>query len=394
MHFKTPTELWNQWTQLCQKQFDSKNQFGISIGLELEFFLMKNGNPVNLTESQTFMAALCDKISLSKLNTSIEEEELEGKKCISKVKFPTTKTSWAYVCYEYPPHLMEISFSYHFNLTPLESEVAFLMETVTSTARSVGLEAEFAPILSKEQLKSVVAIDNELHRQLRTSRIQLLADGPYASETHLADFPSYLAAFHVHVGGYEWWKDEKLIENIYRLEPYVMLEAKGISYKERWDHYLKVFHSFPLVGFPATPSWSLAWWITQLFVTSYQRQKEKLKNIFGLNKLRDLQLIRPRAIGTIEFRGDAAQGTTDDMMRLAALRLGQYLLAMRGLPPTVLPYASARELWLEQMEAGRYLDETARDEILKLIEIELRRRGLGEEKYLHPHKKKNVGRTA
>lgn len=221
----------------------------------------------------------------------------------------------------------------------------------------------------------------------------MLLDGPFAEELHLADFPSYLAAFHVHVGGYEWWKDDTFIENIYRLEPYLMLEASGIDYKERWDHYLKVFHHFPLVGFPKTEAWSFQWWITQLFVTSYQKQKDKLKSVSALNKLRDLQIIRPRAIGTIEFRGDAAQSNTYDMLRLAALRLGQYLVAMRTLPTSIPPYSQSREIWNKQMLRGQYLETKTRFEVLELIETELKRRGLGEEKYLYSTTAK-TGRSA
>lgn len=394
MSFKTPTELWGQWQQLCQSQFDLKNQFGVTVGLELEFFLLNaQGNPVTLSESQKFMRSLESFISKDKKGVTVEHEELGGKECISKVKFPTSKTSWTYVCYEYPPHLLEVSFSYHLNLTPLEQEVDFILKTIKAVAIEVGLTAQFSPTLSKEQRSSMHLVDNELQKSLKTSRIQMLEEGPFADEIHLADFPSYLAASHVHVGGHEWWKDPQFVENLYRIEPYVMLEAKGINFKERWEHYLKVFHNFPLVGFPKTRQWTLDWWITQLFVTSYQRQKEKLKDHRGLNKLRDLQVIRPRAIGTIEFRSDAAQANTADLMYLAALRFGQFLLAMKTLPHSIPGYEKSYDLWYTQLRDNQYQSEKTRAEVMQLIEMELRRRGLGEEKYLHPMKNK-LGKSA
>lgn len=394
MSFKTPTELWGQWQELCQSQFDLKNQFGITVGLELEFFLLNaKGNPVTLSESQTFMKALESFISKDKKGVTVEHEELDGKECISKVKFPTSKASWTYVCYEYPPHLLEVSFSYHLNLTPLEHEVDFILKTLKLVASEVGLIAHFAPTITKEQRSTMNLVDNELQKSLKTSRIEMLQDGPFADEIHLADFPSFLAASHVHVGGYEWWKDPQFINNLYRLEPFVMLEAKGMNFKERWEHYLKVFYNFPLVGFPQTKKWTLDWWITQLFVTSYQRQKDKITDHRGLNKLRDLQVIRPRAIGTVEFRSDAAQTNTSDIMYLAALRLGQFLLAMNELPRSIPDYEQSKTAWFTQLRDNHYQSETERSEVMKLIELELRRRGLGEEKYLH-HIKSKMGKSA
>jgi hypothetical protein len=394
MDFKNAQELLQKWEELCESQHSAKNQNKTTIGAEIEFFLMdSNHHPVTLQQSQIFMHALKTRFNATKKDVKTEFEDLEGQLCLSKVKFPSTSRSWTYVCYEYPPHLLEVSFAFHENLLDLHYEVRSVIDTIHSTASECRLIANFSPKLTEEEKRRMHTVDNALQKKLHASRVKMVKEGPYSSELDLANFPSYLAATHVHIGGHKWWNDEKFIDNLYRLEPYFMHEATGIDFKERWDHYHKVFHHFALVGFPKTSTWTMDWWIRELFDTSYQMQKETISSSLGLNKLRDLQIIRPRAIGTIEFRSDAAQQGAGEIMHLAALRLGQYLLALEELPCWLPGYELARKLWNNQMQLGHDLDVTNKDMLLELIHRALQKRGMGEEKLLQFSPKK-IGKTA
>jgi hypothetical protein len=377
--FENWTELSKVWKELCQAQYDAKNRDGLSIGLELEFFLLdSNQSPVGLESSQAFLHSLLT-LYQSRGHVNIEEEILNGKKCLSRIKCPIGSTAWNSIGYEYPPHMLEVSLSYHPSLVTLKAELKSFLEDASRCAEALGLTICLQASLNEKQQSEMQRIENSTQRVLRQSRLEMLESGPFASEHKVADFPAYLAATHFHIGGYQWWNIPGFVENLYRLEPFVMLEAKGIGFKERWSNYLKVFHNFSLVGFPSTNSWTHDWWMEELFKTSYQRQQGSIDSAYALNKLRDLQVIRPRAIGTIEFRSDAAQSSCDEVMRLAALRLGQFLIAQKKLPDWIPSYAVSQKLWKLQMDIGKDLNEDLKSLVLSEIESQITQRGLGEE---------------
>ncbi len=395
MNFKGPEDLLLKWKELCQSQYSLKNLQGPTIGLELEFFLLdQNDLPVGLSKSQEYFSQLRKYHADLKQTVNYEEEILAEKKCISRVKLPTSDVAWTSVSYEYPPHFLELSLSYHGSLNKLHEELQNTLGFLQECAKGLNLKLGLCPILDKRQIAAIERIDNKAQKELRASRIRMINEGPHKGEEHWADFPSFLAATHIHVAGHRWWENEKFVENLYRLEPHLMLEANGMTFKERWNHYQKVFYNFPLLGFPHVKNWSMKWWFEQLFNLSYQTQKSSIATIHNLNKLRDLQVIRPRAIGTIEFRSDSAQSTPEKVMHLAALRFGQYLVAEENFDHTLpsLPnYEKSETLWHEQMNSNCILKPELKEDIFALIHKKLSERGNGDEKFLKMHK---AGKTS
>ncbi|HAZ11500.1 MAG: hypothetical protein A2X86_10980 [Bdellovibrionales bacterium GWA2_49_15] len=263
MNFQGPNDLFLKLKELCQSQFLLKNLSGPTIGLELEFFLLDQQNlPVGLTQSQEYLNQLLRDHADLKQTVNFEEEILVGKKCLSRVRLPTSELAWTSISYEYPPHFLELSLSYHGGLNELRDELLKTLNFLHECARERKLRLGLCPRLDQRQIAAIEKIDN---------------------------------------------------------------------------------------------------------------------------KLRDLQVIRPRAIGTVEFRSDAAQNTPEKIMNLAALRLGQYLLAMEDLDkilPELPNYEKSATLWHEQMDANYLLEPGLRDAIWKLIHHQLASRGKGDENFL------------
>ncbi|MBY0515910.1 MAG: hypothetical protein K2P81_03305 [Bacteriovoracaceae bacterium] len=381
--YHTWQELFKEWKILCENQFKQKKQESISIGLEIEFFLFDSKlNPIGLDDSQRFMKELENVLS-NKYKIKTETELLNGRECLTRIKCEKSSTTWDSIGYEYPPHLLELSLSYHSNLHALEVELKSYIQFIKDTSKKVGLKFVLKPKLNQKEISSLKSVENKQQGCLRESRLDMLNSGPFKSQTQLADFPSYLAATHFHIAGHKWWLDEKFVNRLYQIEPFLMNEAKGISIKERWQHYFAVFHSFPLVGMPDFKEWNFESWMKELFNKSYINQKKSIISPYDLNKLRDLQVIRPRAIGTIEFRSDAAQESIEGIMRLAAIRLGQYLLCLKELPIDLQSYSRSRELWIEQFDSLSEVKNSNKEYIFRLIRNELFLRSLGEEKFLN-----------
>ena len=131
-----------------------------------------------------------------------------------------------------------------------------------------------------------------------------------------------------------------------------MLEANCEFLKDRWSYYYKVFEKFPLLGFPNYVNWNRVQWYEDLYNFSYSDNPDS-----SIHKLRDLQIIRPRMFGTVEFRSDSSQSNIDSILNLSALRLGQFLLAAEGKNLQLPSYSEACRLWKEQLESGSYKNE-------------------------------------
>ena len=374
----------NQWISLCEEQYRKKNDGAYTVGLEIEFFLLDlEGRPVNLEASQCFMTNLLEYFKSKGGEVNTEKEELGGRKCLSRIKTPTAHNAWNSISYEYPPHMFEASFAFRSNLVDLKTDLEEFFEISKKVALECGCEFKVQPLLDEKQIESMTRLDNDLQYRLRKSRVLALEGGPDESNALLADFPSYLAATHIHIGGHKWWSDPKFVENLYRLEPFIMFEAKGITMKERWDYYFKVFRDFPLVGFPKVESWTIDWWLEELYINSYLPLKEEIKNRFQMNKLRDLQVIRPRAIGTVEFRSDSAQSTVSEIMNLVSMRLGQFLMAKNELPKEIPNYNESCKIWYDQFQSQVQLQKELGDQVYRRFLELVQMREKEEEKYMH-----------
>jgi hypothetical protein len=228
------------------------------------------------------------------------------------------------------------------------------------------------------------------------------------------NYAAVIAATQTHVGGTQWWKTKKFISNLYSFEPEILLISSSKSHSSRWAGYSAVFRGMPLVGFPDLPSWSMESWTKALFHSPLAGPEEaswsgrtladgtefpfKLEpspwDAF-LKSVRDMQIIRPKIFGTLEFRADPAQRDADNILAMAALRLGlcAYLIANPVDNSTSLPHLR-REWWstaMNEIPAAQHYSSAL--STIKCSQIGLSRRALNEEKFLRPILDRAIGRA-
>jgi hypothetical protein len=139
----------------------------------------------------------------------------------------------------------------------------------------------------------------------------------------------------------DWWTRPETVSALYVAEP----ENAMVAYAafaggaddvraHRWQGYLDVFKGLPLVYYPSFSPWTIDAWVEALLSTPLAGLHDASwsARLMGdvavadselpalLDDARDLQLIKPRMYGTIEFRGDPAQPTAVDIVRVASAR--------------------------------------------------------------------------
>ena len=384
INFDNQLQFLDYWVSHLNSKVPKKGYDSYKIGIELEFFLMnQSGSPVSLHQSQLFLSILKDLLLDDVSETRVEYEEINGLDCISALKPQFKKNAWVSIAYEYSPHLLEISFSPHHNLNELESEMIVIFQLLENASAKSGTILNFEKCLSDNNILKINEEINSKQANLKKSREDLLEASPFRDDKNLANFPAFIAATHVHLSGHHWLEDKDFVNRLYRLEPYVMLETGSTELKNKWEFYHKLFINFTLVGFPNFPEWKFENWASCLYKESYLKLDKSAP--LEIHKLRDLQAIRPRVFGTIEFRSDCASNTSQEILRLAAIRLGQFILATRTDSVIDIPsYQDSRLIWNSHLITGKYKDLKTHNLIMSKIKNILIERGLGEEIHLSP----------
>jgi len=307
--------------------------------------------------------------------------------------------------------MMEAAFSYFDDLHGLYGEVTATWQDLMTAATRSGLRIVSKPQIRPQQLEpSVAGLIDPKYRWLSASRRAMYVARGEPVDDAIVDFPSYIAATQTQIGGIRWWENERIVTALYRLEPDIQSAAYGLLCgsahdatklsKVRWTAYHSVFRGMPLLGFPDLPAWTFENWISALVESPLMGEETDqwtgftLRQVYDcdpnvpieklLERVRDLQIIKPKPFGTLEFRADPAAENPDKMIQLVALRLGQVLLAVQEAElPSALEYREARKRWYRQIaemdvsEAWRTIDR---------LRCVLEKRGRKEEKYLEsPH---------
>lgn len=371
----------------------------LTIGIEHEFFLMdkNSGLPVTHEQSQAFLK----KISEHEGWHIREKVEINGAPMISRVSWEQGQNRFTALKYDHHPHLLEVAFGYRENLWDLENdirafwdlgqEVAFLLGIFFHQSANLGIDSSHPRVTS--DLPEFVAL-----RSYREKLFEKRGQSP-----RLTNYAATIAATQTHIGGTRWWERENYVGNLYALEPLVLAHTSSLAcgdqpiekfLQNRWTGYNAVFSGYPLVGFPHLTHWNMKSWCEALLQSPlYGKVREEWagksllelghspfdnwKEFFG--SVRDLQVIRPRLFGTLEFRADPAQPDLDSIMAVAALRMGlSSWLLLRGSQVDLRP---AHQIWWESVTGSQVIrDET----ILEKAKLGLERRKLHEEKLLAP----------
>ncbi len=321
----------------------------LTIGVEHEFFLLRsNGEPADHNESQDFLH------QISKTNGwkiyQFQEDPSVGR-FIGRVS-KESEYGFCALKYDHHPHLLEIAFQYTDNLYKLNDEIKRTFANLNITAENLGLKISKNAFLDGTAPESTI----EEFVNLRGYRKKILERSNQQLKPSLYNYAASIAATQIHIGGTCWWENEKIVGDLYSLEPEALyfsyLEANSlIPFKEfmdrRWKGYKTVFKGYPLVGYPNINNWSFDSW-TESLVNSplfgpYKSAwagdswngvtiKPSLADPSWLLKsARDLSIIRPKIFGTLEFRADPSMQDAQSLMKLAALRLGLTNAVLNGL---------------------------------------------------------------
>jgi hypothetical protein len=313
------------------------------MGVEHEFFLLnENGSPVSFSESQTFL------ITISKLvdNDTFRESDVES---ISKISIASAAHGYAQIKYDHEPHLLEITTGYHDDLDSLNEELLGLFSLINKAVNELGFSISNTDFLDTPCTDPRIMRQTKEYENLRKFRRICNERIGKTLPVSLENYAAVIAATQTHIGGTELaWSDRpSLIHQLYMHESSILGWSNlGTNPKQRWSLYHAVYQHFPLTGFPKIEEWTLENWEAALLQspilcsdpsTNGSRLGEVLTDYSDseiskiIKNTRDLQIIRPKIFGTLEFRADPAQPTIERIMSLTALRLGISKAVVDGL---------------------------------------------------------------
>ena len=372
----------------------------LTVGLEHEFFLLRDGKPCSHGASQAFLSKLA---TIPGWHIQSVSEDAQFGKMIDRVSLDGNSGRFTAVKYDHHPHLLEVAFAYQNTAVELLELVTHTLLTLNQVAHSQGLAISTESVLDVRADDPSVVSPLSFFRNLRHYRSMLVhGNGPkeFRAAQGFENYAAVIAATQTHVGGIDWWKRPNLLNQLYSVEPLILPWAAlqcsdGFAsafqlLAKRWEGYRAVFAGFPLVGFPDLPSWSIDAWAEALLRspvcgTTADWYSSKTLAQIGLNpfndwkafftEVRDLQIIRPRFFGTLEFRSDPSQLDAQAICGLAALRLGLCSFFMGG-GRELSDFGSARKRWWDLIDRGF---QSADESVLENAKEGLASRGYGEE---------------
>ena len=375
---------------------------GLTIGLEQEFFLLQKSSksPATHEESQNFLLEISKQPSWY-----IREKSFDVLgEMISRVSYEESNGRYTTIKYDHHPHLIEIAFSYHANLFELDKRVQSVFNTLKSVAEYLGLEISTQSILQISTSDARVTSPLADFEKLRHYRSLLFKNRGQDPNSEHVNYAAGIAATQTHIGNTHWWLAPNYVDSLYCLEPYILPLSKHLSKLEgageelfikRWAGYQAVFQGFPLVGFPKMKNWTIDNWIHALINSPLSGNRSDLwagKTLSEIKTMpfqswqeffacvRDMQIIRPRLYGTLEFRADPALQDPKNIICLTALRLGicSYLVKTYAMNDIFNFEKAQRKWWDNIAHKASQLPKP----IIELALRGLKDRQLGEEKYL------------
>lgn len=304
-----------------------------TFGVEHEFFLLHaSGNPCGHEHSQAFFHSFLSQHPLWNVKVKMISgtDLIEGLEVISPWPGAALK-------YEYDPHLLEINTPAFQSLQQLELFLRDMWDAVDAAAAASGIRARHTPLLTTGDTLALAGRTRIPRvRVLLNDRIRVLQSQKH--EPSIAGFPAVLAATQVHVGGLNWAHDDTLIERLYSQHELLLTAAYNRITEPcatrliRESSYSSCFGACPLVGKPRFSPWTLEMWLEALLQTPLIGTNEPWagRTVLELSypprrnwalffeRVRDLQWIRPRLMGTIEFRASPAQPDPASIRQLLA----------------------------------------------------------------------------
>ena len=319
----------------------------LTVGLELEAFLLdQSGRPADQSASQrVFRRVAEDPAWTADFLGAVPDRDF-----LPSVRRPEKMGGETVLKYDHAPHLIEIATGPFDSLVDLGAALHSAVRSVDSAAKSLDLTMRFQPQLTGPLPESPLP----LFQRLRQTRRKARAAAGMPRRRRAENYAAGIAAVQLHVGGLNWGRRLHWMERLHGFEPALLGQLSGTPaarsrmLRRRWLAYRDAFPGNPLIGFPNLPNWTLSNWAEALAATPLliddTATDDKLDWHDFRFRVRDLQIIRPRAFGTVEFRADPMQPTLAGNLRMAALRLGLSAAMFSDQPPG-LSFRAARAAW-------------------------------------------------
>lgn len=328
----------------------------LTVGVEQEFFLWNaaQGRCIDPGETAAFVAQMARLPGWTPAGTARD--------CGEQLRYPVDGRRYHALKVEHAPHLLEVATAPTDSVDELQHWLTTLFDSLDHAADAVGLRVLHVPSIAPESVPSSALVPTSPHpAQVAASRARLATEAGLAGDPL---FTAYLAATQVSIGGFDWWSDSAVLEHLYSREIAIQRRIAAHAHRDdsaavaclqmRADFYVRVFRGMEPLLFPRfSTSWLQAWaaaivgqdqryWSTEPAVVT---DDQDVWAVWALR--RDLQFIRPRPFGPLEFRGDPALPDVDAILfavreRLAAVRESVQGAKDRG-PADV---RAAREAWL------------------------------------------------
>jgi len=391
--------------EVTKAEETQRRKFGdvLTIGLEQEFFLLnEKKEPLTHSEGQSFFHFL---ISNTNWRTYEKETSEIFGEYISRLSRETENGYFA-LKYDHHPHLFEVAFPVYKNLHDLNDAVKSFFSEIEKASHALNFSLSKSPFLEGKAPESEL----EEFKGLREYRKHILSNSGSAIAPENYNYAASIAATQVHIGGLSWHSDSNLINSLYHYEPAFTLVTHHLSgsplslqsfLKKRWSGFLTVFKDNPLAGIPKISHWSPETWQEALLNAPLAGTKEdpwlgktlatvdatiitgfeaSPKTTFKL--IRDLEIIRPKLFGTLEFRADPALQSAELVLTVAALRLGlcEYLKRRNELHTSL---DSVRERWNSLLQGAPSPEiKSLKDDLIRKAYQGLLFRKRGEEFYI------------
>lgn len=382
----------------------NRNPFrGSTVGLEQEFFVFKadGKTPADLSDTQALLKTLSSREGWLK----IDSKDRPITSVLTRVSYQHENARYTAIKYEFPPHLLEIAFTYYDNIQDLNCDIEDRWKDLQATADACNLKIALKPFIDPPALnfEDQISVDPKLPALAESRRVYFKTRGEEV-DAHTVDFPSFVAATQTQVGIPLAWGNDKFMHRLYALELSILplLNRTPQALGQRQKYYDSVFRGLKLLGVPDLKRWTLQDWIQAIcdspLISNLKSGNDTLRSMWesGKNRdlaalmarVRDLQIIRPKAIGTVEFRGDASVSDPSEMIRVVAIRFAAALLAADAefsIPNEDKSLGKIRSEWNERIQSQDWTAsqiQEAEQLFLAMREV-LENRGRSEEKFLH-----------
>ncbi len=354
-------DLHGQLKRLFEERFSANRE--TRYGVEQEFFLVdRAGIPATLDQSQAFL------LEISNQNSWYVREfyEYEDIQYIWRVSQEVGQNRYIALKYDHPPHLIELASSVHSSIRSLRDEISRSLDTIDFAAEKVGLVRSRRPFLEMSGSDPRIISHFPEFIELRATRRRIAELHGKTLNPNDENYAALIAATQINISG-AIDLNSNTVNRLYILEAMLTQRmGKGLEsdwFYKRWHGFDRAFGETPLGGFPRLPSWTFDGWIDALLNTPiksasgsdaqgltlrelHNRSPYGTDHVALIKSLRDLQLIRPKLFGGLEFRSAPAQASSDDIISLVIARDAALKFAASSIQFS-LNYVQAREIWID-----------------------------------------------